>query len=48
LLDPGYLKAREVRLLAEYRPRTWADCVHALVGYLEPALSADGGVSAQP
>jgi glycosyltransferase involved in cell wall biosynthesis len=48
LLDPGYLKAREVRLQAEYRPRTWADCVHALVGYLEPALSADGGVSAQP
>jgi glycosyltransferase involved in cell wall biosynthesis len=48
LLDPDYLQAREARLKAEYRPRSWADCVHALIGYLEPALSADAGVSAQP
>jgi glycosyltransferase involved in cell wall biosynthesis len=48
LLDPGYLKAREARLQAEYRPRTWADCVHALVGYLEQTLTADARVSAEP
>jgi glycosyltransferase involved in cell wall biosynthesis len=49
LLDPGYLQAREAQLKAEYRPRSWADCVHALIGYLEPALSpADGAASAQP
>jgi len=47
LLDPSYLKAREARLQAEYRPRTWADCVHALVGYLDPALLADARASAQ-
>jgi glycosyltransferase involved in cell wall biosynthesis len=41
LLDPAYLEAREARLKAEYRPRSWADCVHALIGYLEPALRAD-------
>jgi glycosyltransferase involved in cell wall biosynthesis len=41
LLDPGYLKAREARLQAEYRPRTWTDCVHALIGKLEQALPTD-------
>ena len=41
LLDPGYLQAREARLRAEYRPRTWADCVHALISKLEQALPAD-------
>ena len=46
LLDPDYLKAREARLRAEYRPRTWTDCVQALVGTLEQALIAD--VSAEP
>jgi glycosyltransferase involved in cell wall biosynthesis len=35
LLDPGYLTAREARLRAEYHPRTWADCVHGLIGKLE-------------
>jgi glycosyltransferase involved in cell wall biosynthesis len=48
LLDPGYLKAREARLQAEYRPRTWTDCVHALVGKLEQALSADAGAAVEP
>jgi glycosyltransferase involved in cell wall biosynthesis len=48
LLDPGYLKAREARLQAEYRPRTWTDCVHALIGYLEQTLTADARVSAEP
>lgn len=46
LLDPGYLTAREARLRAEYRPRSWADCVHGLIGTLgqsapvEPQSSA--------
>jgi glycosyltransferase involved in cell wall biosynthesis len=48
LLDPGYLQAREARLKVEYRPRTWTECVHALVGYLEPALQPDSGASVQP
>ena len=48
LLDPGYLQAREARLKVEYRPRTWTECVHALVGYLEPALQPDSGASPQP
>jgi glycosyltransferase involved in cell wall biosynthesis len=34
LIDPGYLTAREARLRAEYRPPTWADCVHGLIGTL--------------
>jgi len=41
LLDPGYLAAREARLLAEYRPPTWADCVHALIGKLDQPVPAD-------
>jgi glycosyltransferase involved in cell wall biosynthesis len=45
LLDPGYLKAREARLQAEYRPRTWADCVHALIGKLDRPVAAESGVS---
>ncbi len=35
LLDPSYLTARETRLRAEYHPRTWADCVRALIGKLD-------------
>ena len=35
LIDPGYLAAREAQVRAEYRRRTWADCVHALIGALE-------------
>jgi len=34
LLERGYLAAREARVRAEYRPRSWADCVHALLGEL--------------
>jgi glycosyltransferase involved in cell wall biosynthesis len=34
LLERDYLSAREARLKAEYRPRSWAECVHALVGEL--------------
>ncbi len=41
LFDPGYLAAREARLLAEYRPRTWADCVEALIGRLDQTAPAD-------
>ncbi len=36
IIDPDYLKAREAQLRAEYRPRTWADCVRALVGKFQP------------
>jgi glycosyltransferase involved in cell wall biosynthesis len=32
LLDPAYLAAREAQVRAEYRRRTWNDCVHALMG----------------
>jgi glycosyltransferase involved in cell wall biosynthesis len=35
MLDPVYLAAREARLRAEYRPRSWSDCVRALIGKLE-------------
>jgi glycosyltransferase involved in cell wall biosynthesis len=38
LIDPGYLSARESRLRAEYRPRTWADCSHALIGALDETI----------
>jgi glycosyltransferase involved in cell wall biosynthesis len=50
LLDPVYLAAREARLHAEYRPRSWGDCVQALIGKLEqsPAdekTEASGGMA---
>jgi glycosyltransferase involved in cell wall biosynthesis len=45
LLDPDYLLAREARLRAEYRPRTWADCVHALIGTLDRQVPAKSGIS---
>jgi glycosyltransferase involved in cell wall biosynthesis len=38
LIEPGYLAGREARLGAEYRPRTWADCAHALVGILDQTI----------
>ena len=42
LIDPDYLAAREAQLRAEYRPRTWADCVHALIGkFDQPAPARD-------
>jgi len=41
LIDPGYLAAREAQLRAEYRPRTWADCVHALIGTLDQTAPQD-------
>jgi glycosyltransferase involved in cell wall biosynthesis len=48
LVDPAYLKAREARLRAEYRPRTWADCVHTLIGKLDRQMAADAPVLAAP
>jgi glycosyltransferase involved in cell wall biosynthesis len=45
LLDPGYLSAREAQLRAEYRPRTWADCVHALIGKMEEPAPAEALLS---
>ena len=41
LIDPNYLAAREAQLRAEYRPRTWADCVHALIGALDQTVAQD-------
>jgi glycosyltransferase involved in cell wall biosynthesis len=38
LIDPGYLAAREARLRAEYHPRMWADCAHALIGALDQTI----------
>jgi glycosyltransferase involved in cell wall biosynthesis len=35
LLDLVYLTEREAQLRTEYRPRTWTDCVHALVATLD-------------
>lgn len=32
LLEPAYLATREAQIRAEYRRRTWNDCVHALMG----------------
>jgi glycosyltransferase involved in cell wall biosynthesis len=45
LLDPDYLLAREARLRAEYRPRSWADCVHALIGKLDRPIPGEPQVS---
>jgi glycosyltransferase involved in cell wall biosynthesis len=38
LIDPPYLAAREAQLRAEYRVRTWGDCVHALIGALDETV----------
>jgi glycosyltransferase involved in cell wall biosynthesis len=38
LFKPEYLKAREAHLRAEYRPRTWAECVHALIGKFDQSM----------
>ena len=32
LLEPAYLATREAQVRAEYRRRTWNECVHALMG----------------
>jgi glycosyltransferase involved in cell wall biosynthesis len=41
LIDPGYLAAREAQLRAEYRVRTWGDCVRALIGALDETVAED-------
>jgi glycosyltransferase involved in cell wall biosynthesis len=41
LIEPGYLTAREAQLRAEYHPRTWADCAHALIGALDQTVPQD-------
>jgi glycosyltransferase involved in cell wall biosynthesis len=41
LIDPPYLAAREAQLRAEYRVRTWGDCVHALIGALDETVVED-------
>jgi glycosyltransferase involved in cell wall biosynthesis len=45
LFEPGYLAAREARLRAEYRPRSWADCVHGLIEKLDRPVPADAGIT---
>jgi glycosyltransferase involved in cell wall biosynthesis len=47
LIEPGYLAAREAQLRAEYRPRTWADCVHALIGALDQTVPQDSQAVSQ-
>jgi len=42
LIDPPYLAAREAQLRAEYRVRTWGDCVHALIGALDETVVEEG------
>jgi glycosyltransferase involved in cell wall biosynthesis len=39
LLDSVYLTEREAQLRTQYRPRTWADCVHGLVVTLDQTTS---------
>jgi glycosyltransferase involved in cell wall biosynthesis len=41
LFDPAYLAAWEARLQTEYRPPTWADCVHDLIGKLDQSVPAE-------
>lgn len=41
LLDADHVAAREARLRSDYRPRAWADCVHALIGALGGPASQD-------
>src|SRR5262245_44193601 len=41
LIDPGYLAAREAQLRAEYRIRTWGDCVHGLIAALDETAAED-------
>jgi glycosyltransferase involved in cell wall biosynthesis len=47
LIDPGYLAAREAQLRAEYRPRTWEDCVRALIGALDETVADDAQAVSQ-
>ena len=46
LFDPDYLAARQARLLAEYRPPSWADCVHTLMRQLDTGTGASPDVRA--
>ncbi len=48
LLDPGYLVGREAALQDEYQPRTWANCVHALLAKLQQSPLAVPRPSAGP
>jgi glycosyltransferase involved in cell wall biosynthesis len=47
LIEPGYLAAREAQLQAEYSSRTWADCVHALIGALDQTVPQDSQAVSQ-
>jgi len=47
LIDRAYLAAREAQLRAEYRPRTWEDCVRSLVGALDETVAQDAQAVSQ-
>src|SRR5215469_8161169 len=47
LIDPGYLAVREAQLRAEYRPRTWEDCIHGLIGALDQTVAPDSQAVSQ-
>src|SRR6516164_5015856 len=47
LIDRAYLAAREAQLRAEYRPRTWEDCVRSLVGALDDTVAQDAQAVSQ-
>jgi glycosyltransferase involved in cell wall biosynthesis len=47
LTDRAYLAAREAQLRAEYRPRTWEDCVRALMEALDQTVAPDSQAVSQ-
>jgi glycosyltransferase involved in cell wall biosynthesis len=47
LIDPGYLAAREAQLRAEYRLRTWGDCVRALIRALDETVAQEAQAVSQ-
>jgi glycosyltransferase involved in cell wall biosynthesis len=47
LIDPSYLAAREAQLRAEYRVRTWGDCVRALIEALDETVAEEAQAVSQ-
>jgi glycosyltransferase involved in cell wall biosynthesis len=48
IFDTEYLKTREAQLRAKYRPQTWADCVHALIGKLDQSVPINFRTASPP
>ena len=46
LFDPDYVAARQARLLSEYHPPSWADCVQTLLRQLDAGTGASPDVRA--